>query len=530
MVKDLVSTVDSRLTSRLAWLFGAILVLGTVCIYAQVVEFDFVAFDDDYNIVFNPHLGPLSVGRIEWAFGDWSYARRCLPLGWLGFCVVFGWSGLDPAGWHLVNLSLHVVCALLFFLVLRSLVSGQETGRPVAEWKEVAAFLGAACWAWHPLRAETVGWSSGLLYGQAHALLLGAIMCRWNAPTMIASRPLAWLLYLCSLLTYPVALGFAPVFGLHRWWRGSGWRAAVREAAPFVVIAALVLLANVLARHNAPVPTLGEVAPVQRLWQAIAGWGYYIWRPFWPLGLTPVNTATLDDFLGLWAVLPWLCLIAVGLSWRRSRWFFLAYLCVLAPFLGWLEEVAFFSDRYAALPNGIMAVGLTLGVVGIGPLRLRMGATILAGVCVAGMAILSARQVKIWRNTDWLHQRIVDQLGAGAAPAYSRVFYSRWLMRVGRPEEALALLDQALASHPGDATLGRVRQELAALDNDNREQARVWGMSRPPPLDARLHWQIAMRQLQAGEEYAASVHMGEVRRIAPEYYDKSWQALLGKKR
>ena len=77
----------------LPWLLGAVLVLGCLMIYRRVGEFDFVAFDDDYNLLFNPHLGPLSLERMHWAFSDCLMrAAACRWAGW-DFPRSFQWAG-----------------------------------------------------------------------------------------------------------------------------------------------------------------------------------------------------------------------------------------------------------------------------------------------------------------------------------------------------------------------------------------------------------------------------------------------------
>jgi len=210
---------------RWSWLFAALLVAGVALIARQVPTFGFVAFDDDHNIYLNPHLGPPSWPGVEWALTDWGYARRVMPLGWLGFSVVFGWAGLEPAGWHVVGVLLHAASALLLWVVLRTLLTSGETKTraPRSAWVEASAFFGAAFWAWHPLRAESVGWASGLLYEQAHVFLFLAAWA-WLRATSPRGRAVSVLLYAGSLLSYPVALGVAPMFGLLARWRGAAQR------------------------------------------------------------------------------------------------------------------------------------------------------------------------------------------------------------------------------------------------------------------------------------------------------------------
>src|SRR5580700_10051031 len=78
--------------------------------------------DDDTNIFFNPHIGTPSAARIRWMFGDVSYVHRYMPLGWLGFSIIYVFSGLNPAGYHIAGAGLHLLNALLLFLALERLL------------------------------------------------------------------------------------------------------------------------------------------------------------------------------------------------------------------------------------------------------------------------------------------------------------------------------------------------------------------------------------------------------------------------
>jgi hypothetical protein len=75
-------------------------------------------------------------------------------------------------------------------------------------------FLGAAFWAWHPLRVESVAWSVGLLYGQAMFFLLLAVAAMLAPFGGRLARLISILCYGVSLLSYPLAIGFVPVFAL----------------------------------------------------------------------------------------------------------------------------------------------------------------------------------------------------------------------------------------------------------------------------------------------------------------------------
>ena len=523
----------SHARPSLRWVLGALLALGVLWIYRQVPEFAFVAFDDDRNIVFNPHLGPLSWERVVWAFTDWTYVRRCIPLGWLGFAAVYGWSGLDASGWHLINLTLHLGGALMLWSILRRLARGPSGTTLLTGWAEAAVFAGAAFWAWHPLRAETVGWASGLLYGQAHVFLFGAVWLWLRAVEGGLWRAGAAALYAASLLTYPIALGAVPVFALLARWRGLGWGEAVKGVVPVMLIAGGVAAANVAAQawlseaaRFSPPPTLAQFPASERLIQAGAVWAHYLWRSVWPWNLTPVDTVLLDHgprgaFLiasaALWAALGLVCC-----AWPRVRGyagaFFIAYACVLVPMLGLTQRPHFPSDRYAALPQAVLAAALMLALLKLRPGRGRSRVLMVVGALLIGGAELSRHQVEIWRDSDRLWSHIATRLGPGMPSSYFDTAYARWLATDGREIEAAARIDAALVRLPDNAILLAARAQVAAVAEQTLVVKESLGLKQSPPAAALLHFEIAREQSRRGDYETSAAHLREIRRIAPEYY------------
>ncbi|MSU66211.1 MAG: hypothetical protein EXS38_08960 [Opitutus sp.] len=97
------------------WLLAGVLLLGCLWIYQDITAFGFIGLDDDYNVIFNSHLGPVTLKRVAWAFTDVEYSRRYQPLGWLGLASVFGLSGLGAGGYHAAAIVFHAANSMLVF-------------------------------------------------------------------------------------------------------------------------------------------------------------------------------------------------------------------------------------------------------------------------------------------------------------------------------------------------------------------------------------------------------------------------------
>jgi len=96
-------------------------------------------FDDRLHILDNPDIGDF------WAFA----ARSNRPLLALSLVVHFKLGGVDPFGYHLLNVILHGLCALLVYLLVR----GMPLGGPVLGVLVALGFLS------HPLQTESVSYT-----------------------------------------------------------------------------------------------------------------------------------------------------------------------------------------------------------------------------------------------------------------------------------------------------------------------------------------------------------------------------------
>lgn len=150
----------------------ALLLLATAIVYLPALPGEFV-WDDRSLIVDNPNVRDASrllkaLTHDFWhvptsleGVGDRSqrYYRPVVTLAYWLECRVFG---LAPLGFHLVNLTLHLVCVALVFGWLQRRIEGPETFHAQAvNARALGPLAGAAVFALHPSRPESVAWISG---------------------------------------------------------------------------------------------------------------------------------------------------------------------------------------------------------------------------------------------------------------------------------------------------------------------------------------------------------------------------------
>src|SRR5262249_40773538 len=82
------------------------------------------------------------------------------PLTWMTLGLDYTVWGMNPVGYHLTNLLLHVANALLFYRLLLLLLRWPVVAGPRTAYQQVAAGVGALLFAIHPLPVEAVAWAT----------------------------------------------------------------------------------------------------------------------------------------------------------------------------------------------------------------------------------------------------------------------------------------------------------------------------------------------------------------------------------
>ena len=126
------------------------LAILTIVVFLPIRDSGFVSLDDDVYVYENTSIqSGLNWDSIKQAF-SFELAKRSghwHPVTWLSWMVDYTIFGLNPFGYHLVNLLFHVLNTILLFLILHRMTK--------ALWP--SAFV-AALFAIHPLHVESVAW------------------------------------------------------------------------------------------------------------------------------------------------------------------------------------------------------------------------------------------------------------------------------------------------------------------------------------------------------------------------------------
>lgn len=128
--------------------FVPILFTVTVINYLSAFYGDF-QYDDSLTILKNPHLDSFNafIGHLD---------HMVRPVLYATFLIDRSLYGLNPAGYHLLNLLLHLGCGLLLYRILTSALSDEAATIPL--WTTLLFLI-------HPIATETVTYISGRASG-----------------------------------------------------------------------------------------------------------------------------------------------------------------------------------------------------------------------------------------------------------------------------------------------------------------------------------------------------------------------------
>ncbi len=116
--------------------------------YRNTLNSPFI-FDDMTQIVQNEHIR-------SWHW-PWSFIennRR--PFLYATLAFNFHFSGLNPFGYHLFNISVHILAAMMFFLLVRKTLLFPAAAERFRRKANVLALSAATLWLLHPIHTQAV--------------------------------------------------------------------------------------------------------------------------------------------------------------------------------------------------------------------------------------------------------------------------------------------------------------------------------------------------------------------------------------
>ena len=437
------------------WFFCLILAVVTMLAYQPAWNGGFIWDDDEYVTNNKLLTAPDGLRRIWFSLDSPS---QYFPLVYTTFRIEHELWGLNPAGYHWVNLLLHVANALLVWRVLVRLnVPG--------------AWLAAAIFALHPVQVESVAWITerkNVLMGFFFLLTLLA----WTAfVDERTKRPwrfygLALILYVLALSAKTTACTLPAALLLILWLqkKSINWE-RILQIAPFFLLGLGIGLVTVWWEryHQGTRMAVLALGPVERILVASRAVWFYLGKLIWPSNLTfiyPRWTIVSTHSLAYAWLLAGAGLCAVIYFVRRyvgrgvevAAAFFVA---TLSPVLGFIMlftfRYTFVADHYQYLasigPIALASAGVaSLAGAFKGSRQLILG----TALCViVTLAVLTWRQSAMYGDIESLWRTTLVRNPA-CWMAYNNLG-NVLLSQANRIPEAMDLFKQSLRINPDNA-------------------------------------------------------------------------------
>ena len=483
----------------------------TWAVFGQTLQFDFVNYDDNSYVYENSAIkGGLTFHGIKWAFthvhtGNWH------PLTSIAHMLDCQFFGLNAAGHHFTNVTLHTITVILLFLVLRRMTGSL--------WR--SAFV-AAVFAVHPLRAESVAWISELkdvLSGVFFMLTLGAYVHYAQKPSSLLRYLLVVFVFALGLMAKPILVTLPLLFLLLDFWplrrferiapderRTFSWQRLIGEKIPLLLLSVLSSVATIVAQKQALHSSEGWPL-LWRIGNALVSFFTYIRQMVWPVRLAVFYPHPKGE-LSLWlVVLAGAALVAISViacMLRRTRpyilvgwaWFVVMLLPVIGVIqVGWQGH----ADRYSYLPQIGLYLLVTWTIADWSTSRPKTRAVVgIAATAVIGfLGCLGWRQTSYWRDSEslWTHALAVTSNNDVAHSGLGVV-----LLRRGEVDAAIAHDREALTIRPGNAD-ARANLANALLKKGLTHEAIVQYQAalKILPNESILHGNLGNAFLQAGQ-------------------------------
>jgi len=465
----------------------AIGMLLTVAAYRPALSGPFV-LDDIVDIAHNPALTTLWPPTVPMREGGRLPHR---PLPYYSFALNRAVHGLDPWGYHAVNLAIHLAngCLLAW---LTTAAARRASARPHAPH---AAWLGAATgavWLVHPLCTQAVAYVYQRMEIMAALAILATLCCferglrsprRWGwwGAAGVASglgmacketavvAPVLVLLYDGLLVARP-------------------WRVPRRRLAVHGLLFATWIVLGIVVWDQHRVRGYAEfegsaLPPIGYLLNQPAVILHYLRLAAWPAGLCfdhhwqPAGSAL--------AVLPACAVVAAAAAatavaaWRGRAWAFLpaASFTLLAPTSSVMPVVDLCAEHRMYLPLATVVAGAAIAVHRLAGLR----TLAVASACVAGaLTAATAERCRLYGSREALwrdciakapaNPRAWECLGQAALDAGDRSAAEAAIGEALRLDPghapALLLMGNVLRDRDPDAAIGWFRRALAARPRD----------------------------------------------------------------
>ena len=460
------------------------LAILTVIVFWSLKNCDFINLDDNIFVYENAYVqSGLNWNSIGQAFSSELVEKSgWCPLTWLSLMLDYQIFGINPKGFHLMNLLFHVMNTILLFLVLRRMTKKL--------WP--SAFV-AALFAIHPLHVESVAWISerrDVLSTFFWMLTMGAYSYYVEHPGL-RRYSLVLLFFVLGLMAKQMVVTLPFVLLLLDYWPLQRFQAITPdhkiqsevfksvtseevkkpadpeykwsliypllwEKVPLFFLTILFSIMTYVAAQSVGFIYSEYIPLFVRIGNAFVSYSAYMGKMIWPSNLAVLYP--YPELLVTWHVLgSVLLLISITLAviWRVKKSPYLAtgwlwYIGTLVPVIGIVQLSAqAMADRYAYIPLTGLFIMVAWGVPDLLKKwnyrkEILVASSALSILC---LSIVTWTQVGYWQNSITLYDHTLKVTDDNWALYNNRCIA---YVDLGNYSQAIDDCSRGLEIRPGD--------------------------------------------------------------------------------
>jgi protein O-mannosyl-transferase len=485
------------------WVWGLLLLAVTFLVYQPAWNGSPV-WDDDV------HITPTALRTTSGLAHAWTLPKgpvQYFPLVHTVFWLESQLWGDLPLGYHLLNILLHVLSAVILAKILQRLdIRG--------------SWLAAAIFALHPVMVESVAWISELKNALSGVFFLSASLSYLTY--VLTGKRRSYVsslgLFILGLLSKTTIAPFPVAMLAVVWWRRGrlSWKRDIIPLLPFLlagILFGLVTLYVERSHFGTGDPEL-EFTLIERCLIAGRALWFYLGKLILPVDLMisyprwGLNAAVWWQYLFPAAALMAGCVLWAARKVSRAPVaVFLYFVVMLLPYLGFFSfytfRYSFAADhfQYLAAIGPIVAVANVLGrVPGSATGGRRSLTTAVSLMLLLTIGMLSWRQCGMYKDAEILYRVTIARNG-NSWMAHSNLGIV--LADKGRTDEALVHCQMALKLNPQypDAhyNLGHLLEEMGQTEDAVAHYQKALDLN-PRYTDAHNNLGVLLRALGRTDE------------------------------
>lgn len=393
------------------------LVIACFAVYFNTLSNGFV-YDDEDQVLANPWIRDARYLPEIFTSNAWAYTGQAAnyyrPVMHIAYMINFHLFGLNPTGFHFVNILLHSLNSILVYYVFLLLLNRHDPENAPAH--PCSSFLGALLFATHPIHTEAVAWVSGIpeltftFFGMLSLLIFIRSRGKTASPSWADSIVSALMLFIATLcketaLVLPVLLLVYDRMFPEKRLRLPG---SVQRYVPYIALALVYFGLRYHALQGmAPVKRHAELSGYQYLINVFPILLKYVEKLILPVGLNVFYAfhplGSIWNAIGVGSVFfSMVLLFLLFVSYKKSSMAFLGILVTLIPLLPALYIPGLgenpFAERYLYFSSIGFVLLMVLGVDLLRSSRPKITVPVVVACCMVSAAYSYGT---IDRNRDW---------------------------------------------------------------------------------------------------------------------------------